>query len=66
LAELSDYQQANSQYFPKSVESLLSGWTKTLDRARSNERQSTQAAPKTLVDKELTAIEKQLNSLESQ
>jgi hypothetical protein len=35
LAELETYRQRNPKYFPKSVESLLSQWTKTLDQARA-------------------------------
>lgn len=39
LADLRNYQRSNSQYFPKSIASLLTDWTKHLDAAASHKRE---------------------------
>jgi hypothetical protein len=63
LLELKNYQRRNGKFFPKSVESLLAGWTKTLDRARASEKDAAERPEKSLVDKELDRLEREVDKL---
>jgi hypothetical protein len=56
LGELRHFQIANGQYFPQSIHSLLEGWTRALDRARSFEREPANKPAATLADKNFTAM----------
>lgn len=39
LADLRNYERSNGKYFPKSIVSLLSNWTKHLDAAKAHQRE---------------------------
>jgi hypothetical protein len=55
LADLRNYERA-SEYFPKSVSSLLTGWEKHLDAARAHKRDQSKGKPKSLAQKEAEKI----------
>lgn len=60
FAAIERYRLKAGRFFPKSVSSLLSGWDKALDAARSNNNH--EPGKQSLIEKE---VEKQLKEIES-
>lgn len=55
------FRQKEPRYFPQSLSRLLSTWQETLDRANNHVPDPDQ--PKTILDKELDAIERMISKL---
>jgi hypothetical protein len=67
IAELRNYERSTT-YFPRTVVSLLSEWGKHLDAARTatrNGQKEAKTKPKTIRDKELDSIEREIKKIEN-
>jgi len=63
LEELKQYQRVNGKYFPRSIAAILNDWTKTLDSARSFAREPSNKPVKTVGDKEMDRLEREVNDI---